>query len=176
MLEKAQELHKIPHPIVYKINAVNCWQSCITFQLLALLEAVLPKWMAFDLPSNRTKHYNHHQFIHCFKIDTDYNGNSFWRTSRFRESQASSMSFLEAELQIEKKQKGWNLNNLRFEWHISSEYIPSIRITTSIPQRNSQILPGIICLGIHSECTDIVTNRFLIHTLYSENRYTFLID
>lgn len=104
-LRKLKNYIKYLIQLCIKLMPVNCWQSCITFQLLAPLEAVLPKWMAFDLPSNRTKHYNHHQLIHCFKIDTDYNGNSFWRTSRFRESQASSISFLEAELQILKKKK-----------------------------------------------------------------------
>lgn len=34
-----------------------------------------------------------------------------------------------------------------------------------VPQRNSQILPCIVCLWIHSKCPDIVANGVLIHAL-----------
>lgn len=96
-----------------------------------------------------------------------HRGNSFWRMSRFLESQALSISSLDAQLHMSRKQRCEMQNPIQGSSHIT------IAIIGKLPQRDSQILPCIVSLWIHSQCPNIVTNWLLIHALCMYNCQTY---
>ena len=91
-------------------------------------------------------------------------GNSFWRTSRLRESHAAIISLREALL----VGKGKRVSKLKLSCRRSLCSHADKASELDIPKRNSQVLPRIVSFWIHGNRPYIVSNRIFIQTLHRE--------
>ena len=72
----------------------------------------------------------------------------------------------------------WRIAGLKWNiWLVGKTSIRGSHVWTAsiqdIPERNPQVLPGIVSFRIHRNCSYIVSNRIFVQTLHQQHRRNF---